>query len=205
MTRPITSTKGRKFPPEAYTRAEVFGLIDAQSATSPSGLRNRALIWMLYRTGLRITEALDLTLKDLDRPKVTVLRGKGGKRRTVAMSPDAWAALDVWLAVRKTKPIPPGSSVFCGMRGQYIGHGYVRQFLARSKARAGVAKRVHAHGFRHTFASELAEEGVDLVVIQQALGHASLSQTATYLARLGHVPRVIDALANRPELLAASG
>ena len=202
MTRPITSTKGRKFPPETYTKGEVFALIEGLSSTSASGIRNRALLWLLYRTGLRITEALDLRLQDLDRPKVTVALGKGGKTRTVAMSPDAWAALDLWLARRKAKAVPAGSPVFCTLRGGWIGHGYIRQMLERAKAKGGVEKRVHAHAFRHTFASELAEEGVDLVVIQRALGHASLSQTATYLARLGHVPRVVDALVDRPGLAA---
>lgn len=194
-----TTTKGRKFPPETYTRGEVMALIAAQGK-APTGIRNRALLWVLYRAGLRITEALDLQVKDLDPPKLRVVSGKGGKGRTVAMPPDAWAAVELWLERRRRLeqgPIPKGSPVFCTLRGGYLGHGYIRQMLERSRARAGLEKRVHAHGFRHTFASELVEEGIVLPVVSKGLGHASLETTAAYLQRIGAEPVVTHALANR--------
>lgn len=194
-----TSTKGRKFPPETYTRGEVMALIAAQGK-APTGIRNRALLWVLYRAGLRISEALDLTVKDLDPPKLRVLLGKGGKSRTVAMPPDAWAAVELWLERRRRLeqgPIPKGAPLFCTLRGGHLGHGYIRQMLERCRARAGLEKRVHAHGFRHTFASELTEEGVVLPVVSKGLGHGSLQTTATYLQRIGAEPVVCAALANR--------
>ncbi len=199
-----TSTKGRTFPPEPLTRAEVLALIEAQGKRSPTGIRNRALIWTLYRGGLRITEALDLLVRNLDSPRLRVLHGKGEKPRTVALSPDAWAAIDLWLERRRRLPrVPRGSPVFCTLQGGHLGHSYITQMLARSKARAGIEKRIHAHGFRHTFASELIEEGHPLPLVQQALGHSNLETTARYLSRIGCEPRLVEALTNRPPIQAA--
>lgn len=191
-----TSTKGRKFPPEPLTRGEVMALIGANGA-SPTGVRNRALLWTLYRSGVRITEALDLQVKDLEAPKFRVLCGKGKKPRTVAMPPDAWAAVELWLARRRELGVPKGSPVFCTLRGGYLGHGYIRQMLERLRVRAGLEKRIHAHGFRHTFASELVEEGQPLPLVSRALGHGHLETTARYLGRIGAEPRVLAVLADR--------
>lgn len=195
-----TSTKGRKFPPEPLTRGEVMALIEANGARSPTGVRNRALLWLLYRTGLRITEALNLQVKDLERPKLRVLCGKGGKPRTVAMPPDAWAAVELWLERRRRLeqgPIPKGSPVFCTLRGGYLGHGYIRQLLEKLRRRVGLEKRIHAHGFRHTFASELVEEGQPLPLVSRALGHSHLETTARYLGRIGAEPQVLAVLSSR--------
>jgi site-specific recombinase XerD len=191
------TTKGRKFPPEPLTRGEVMALIEANGRRSPTGLRNRALLWTLYRTGVRITEALDLQVKDLEPPKLRVLCGKGRKPRTVAMPPDAWAAVELWLARRRELGVPKGAPVFCTLRGGYLGHGYIRQMLERLRARAGLEKRIHAHGFRHTFASELVEEGQPLPLVSKALGHSHLETTARYLGRIGAEPRMLAALADR--------
>src|SRR2546422_7374631 len=96
---------GQRYPAEILTPDEVRALIKACSNRAPTGIRNRALLVLLYRGGLRITEALRLHPKDLDRAAgtVTVLRGKGGKRRTIGLDPGAFAVLERWLD-RRAQP-----------------------------------------------------------------------------------------------------
>lgn len=201
ITGPMTNTtKGQTFPPEPLTRAEVSRLIGASSGTSSTGLRNRALFWTLYRGGLRLSEALALRPKDLDEPSVRILHGKGDKPRTVAMTPDAWAAVRLWL---ERRDVPRGSTVFCTLQGEALDQAYVRKALGRCRVRAGIEKRVHAHGFRHTLASELVEEGQPLPLVQQVLGHADLGTTARYLQRIGATPHVVAAMTTRPTLQCA--
>src|SRR5262249_366797 len=96
------ANKGRHYPAEILTADEVRALIRACSNRAPTGVRNRALLVLLYRAGCRISEALRLLPKDLDRGAgtTTVLRGKGGKRRTIGLDPGAFAVVERWLDVR---------------------------------------------------------------------------------------------------------
>lgn len=175
----------RKLPAEVLTADEVAALMRACSADSATGIRNRAMIGTLYRAGLRIGEALALFPKDLDRQSGTirVLHGKGDKARTVGMDPGAFAVLDCWLHVRG-RFADGRCPVFCTLEGGKMADAYVRALLPRLAKRAGIHKRVHAHGMRHTFASELAGEGVELVTISQMLGHSSLATTSHYIRQL---------------------
>ena len=178
--------KGRRFPPEVLTSAEVCRLLDACSRRAPTGIRNRALIATLYRSGLRIGEALALRPKDVElhAGTIRVLRGKGNRDRTVGLDQGAAALLDLWLARRTSLGITGHSPVFCTLRGQSLSPNYVRDALKRLALRAGVEKRVHPHGLRHTCAAELAAEGVPMNAIQAQLGHANLSTTSRYLAHI---------------------
>jgi site-specific recombinase XerD len=198
------STKGQTFPPEPLSRAEVRALIGACGKRSVTGIRNRALLWTLYRGGLRISEALDLQPKDLNEPQLRVLHGKGDKPRTLALPPDAWAAVALWLERRRQLGVPRGCPLFCtiskGKLGKRLRHDYVSEALGRCRARAGIEKRVHCHGLRHTLASELVEEGTPMPLVQQVLGHADLGTTARYLQRIGATPRVVAAMSERAPL-----
>lgn len=172
-----------KRPIEILTPEEVRKLIRACSGRAPTGIRNRALIAVLYRAGLRIAEALDLYPKDLDREHGTirVLHGKGDKARTVGMDPEAFALVERWLDARAARGINGRAPVFCTLKGGHLKHSYVQVMLPRLARKAGVEKRVHAHGFRHTMAAELAREGVAVNVISKQLGHSSIATTARYL------------------------
>src|SRR5688572_8255761 len=99
-----TSNRGKRFPAQPLTAEEVKALVRACSKRSGTGIRNAALIATLYRTGLRIGEALSVLPKDLDANagSIRVLNGKGGTARTVAMDPGAWALLQLWLDRRTT-------------------------------------------------------------------------------------------------------
>lgn len=184
----------RKLPAEVLTAAEVERLMLA-CGTSPTGLRNRALLALLYRGGLRCAEALGLYPHNLDAVAGTVriLHGKGDKARTVGMDPGAFAVVDAWIKVR---PFGDDVPLICTDSGKPVLSCYVRALLPKLAKRAGIAKRVHAHGMRHTHACELAAEGVELRVISQQLGHSSVGTTDTYLRHL-HPQAVIDAMRAR--------
>src|SRR5216110_38499 len=154
---------GRRFPAEILTPDEVRALIKACSNRAPTGVRNRALLVLLYRGGLRVAEALRLRPKDLDRAAgtVTILVGTGGKRRTIGRAP-----------------------LICTLHGKPVASAYVRALMPRLAQRAGIEKRVHAHGLRHTHAAELALEGKAMNLIQAQLGHSSLATTSRYLAHI---------------------
>jgi site-specific recombinase XerD len=186
-------SEGRRYrtlPAEVYTRDEVDRLIKAASKRAPSGIRNRALIGLLYSSGVRIAEALALKPADVDRDAgtVRVLRGKGAKARTVGINATAIALLEQWLDVRRQLGIGSGKPLFCGISkhalGEPVDDSYVRRLLPRLATRAGITKRVHAHGLRHTLAVELLREGASPVLIQGVLGHGNLAITNDYLAHL---------------------
>ena len=144
-------------------------LIKACSNRAPTDIRNRALLVALYRGGLRVSEALGLHPKDLDRAAgtVTVLRGKGGKRRTIGLDAGAFAVVERWLDVRAKRGINGRAPIFCTLRGKPVAPAYVRVLCKRLARRARIEKRVHPHRLRHTCAAELALEGVSVPLIQQ--------------------------------------
>lgn len=196
--------KGRTYPPEPLSVQDVLILIDGCSRTSATGLRDRALIATLWRSGLRISEALALQVRDLNYGATTlhVRHGKGDKARFVAMDPFAWAHIAPWLAARAKLPgvLAESGPVFCAimapLTGGPIGSAQVRVMLKRVAAQAGIQKRVHPHGLRHTHATELFDEGTDLRVIQKQLGHTSLQVTDRYVNHLS--PRAqVEAIAAR--------
>jgi site-specific recombinase XerD len=174
---------------------------------SRPGIRNRALIAVLYRGGLRISEALALRPKDVDQAAgtVTVLHGKGDQRRTVGMDPAAFALLERWLDKRRALGLSARRPIFCTLGGEPIDSSYVGRLLPRLAVRAGIEKRVHAHRLRHAHAAELAAEGLPVNVVQQQLGHASLATTDRYLR---HIVRrgssdAVDGVAVRERVILA--
>jgi site-specific recombinase XerD len=172
----------KKFPPEPLAREEVRRLLDACGSKSATGLRNRGLIATLWRAGLRISEALALEPRDLDDGVLRVRHGKGDRCRVVALDPAALASVQAWLD-RKVR-LGIGGPIFSTLKGKRMRSSYVRNALKRLRVKAGIGKRVHAHGLRHTFASELADEKTDLRVIQRALGHTNLQTTQNYIDHL---------------------
>jgi site-specific recombinase XerD len=119
-----------------------------------------------------------------------VLHGKGDRRRVVGLDDGAMAILARWLDRRKALGLNGRQPVFCTLKGEPLDDSYVRHALRRAAARAGVEKRVHPHGLRHTHAAELMAEGVPANVIQQQLGHSSLATTSVYLDHIAPADRV---------------
>jgi site-specific recombinase XerD len=180
---------GKTYPAEVLTRAEIHQLMAALGRGN-AGARNRALVVVLWRCGLRVAEALALYPKDLDldRGTVTVLHGKGDRRRVVGIDPEAAAVVEKWLARRSRLGVNGRHPVFCVISAPTLGKAMyssaVRESLKHAGVKAGLDKRVHPHGLRHTYASELAREGVGVNVIQKLLGHNDLATTARYLDHL---------------------
>ena len=120
---------------------------------------------------------------------VRVLNGKGGRSRTVGVDPGAAAIIERWLDVRTRLALGGRQPVFCTLSGRPMADAYVRVMMKRLAARAGIEKRVHAHGLRHTHAAQLRAEGVDIAIISRQLGHTSITTTARYLDHLA--PRAV--------------
>jgi integrase/recombinase XerD len=200
MTPP--SNAGRRFPPEPLTRAEVRSLLGAASARSSSGIRLRALVGLMYGSGLRVSEALALHSRDVDlgAGTVRVRRGKGGSSRLVGLDPYASALVARWLDRRRSLGLTGRHPVFAtyesGRLGRALAPRYVRTALARLGRRAGLEKRVHPHGLRHSLAFDLAQSGIPVHQIQAQLGHASLAVTDRYVRHLMPAD-VVEAMRDR--------
>lgn len=190
-----------KLPPQALTHAEVQRLLVA-CGESPVGLRNRALLAILWRGLLRCEEAKELLPVDVDHDDGSILirEGKGRRTRTVGIDKQALQHLRAWEEVRNTLPLPAGAPLFCtftrGSIGYPLGGSYVRAMVKRIGRRARIAKRCHPHGLRHTGAAEMMREKVPVLIIQEALGHSDLVTTQRYVKHL-YPGEVIDAMKAR--------
>jgi site-specific recombinase XerD len=177
--------KGAKYPPEVLAPDEVAAIIGQCSPKAPTGIRNRAMLMLLYRSGLRVSEVLALRAADINLSEhtVRVLHGKGDKATTRGFHPSATDTLARWMDTRRDLGVRHGP-LFCTLAGGPVHPQYVRNLLHRLGARAGVDKRVHPHGLRHTFAWELERAGTPVTTISALLGHSGTATTARYLAHL---------------------
>jgi integrase/recombinase XerD len=171
--------------PKALGVHEVLRLLEVFSADAgPRALRDRALLEMLYSTGARISEAVGLDRDDIDAPARTVLlRGKGGKQRLVPVGRPALGALDAYLVrgrpalAARGRGIP---AVFLNARGARLSRQSAWAVLQEAAARTGITAAVSPHTLRHSFATHLLEGGADVRVVQELLGHASVTTTQVY-------------------------
>lgn len=205
-------------PGEVLHHREVLALMDGCSLRAPTGVRNRALIALLWRSGLRLAEALALLPGDVDFAQGVVLvrNGKGSVSRRAGIDGQALERVDHWLERRRAlglparRPSDPRARppLFCTLRGEALDQAYVRAMLRRlaakpaRNARPGekaedvppvVARRVHPHALRHTLAHELYRDpNFSLQDIQEQLGHRHARTTWVYLQRIAPdvVPRI---------------
>lgn len=196
MKRPAWN-KGLKIPAEVLVNDEIDRLLQA-APKSKTAVRDRAIIVVSYRAGLRCCEVLRLMPKDIDQAAKTIriLHGKGDKARTVGIDARAWAVLQEWIDERQHFATSPGSPLFCTREGKPIASRQVRAMMNRRGKKAQLEKHVHLHGLRHTMASEMAAEGVPLLDICGALGHANASTTNRYLQQLNPTS-VLNAMRGR--------
>jgi site-specific recombinase XerD len=175
--------KGLRYPADP-PRVEEIVAVMRQAGNGVHGARIRGLIVVLWRAGLRISEALNLAEADLDsgRGALLVRHGKGSKRRESGMDDWGWEQLRPWLEQRGMMPVGP---LFCVVNGPTRGRPWsrsaAREQLRRLAVAAGVRRRFAPHQLRHAHAVEMAREGVTLNVIQRQLGHADLGVTSVYL------------------------
>ncbi|UVS78336.1 Tyrosine recombinase XerD [Actinokineospora sp. UTMC 2448] len=170
--------------PKALPVDDVLRLLDTPAPDGPGGLRDRALLELLYSTGARISEAVGLDLDDIDATDRAVrLDGKGGKQRIVPIGRPALAALDAYL-VRARPALASGGrgspAVFLNVRGGRLSRQSAWTALKTAADAAGISASVSPHTLRHSFATHLLEGGADVRVVQELLGHASVTTTQIY-------------------------
>ncbi|HEX5115741.1 MAG TPA: site-specific tyrosine recombinase XerD [Pseudonocardiaceae bacterium] len=170
--------------PKALPVDDVLRLLDTQPTDEPKSVRDKALLELLYSTGARISEAVGLDLDDVDAVDRTVLLdGKGGKQRLVPIGRPALAALDAYLVRSRPALAVHGRgtpSVFLNARGGRLSRQGAWLVLRDAAARAGITVPVSPHTLRHCFATHLLEGGADVRVVQELLGHASVTTTQVY-------------------------
>jgi len=183
----LGSPKARKTLPPALDIAQARALLDAAAVqaddSSPIGLRDVAILELLYATGARVGEICGLDIDDVDRSRRVVrVFGKGRKERTVPYGLPADQALHRWLTEARPALFVPGSgaALFLGARGGRIDQRAVRSMVHRRLADVPGAPDLGPHGLRHTAATHLLEGGADLRTVQEMLGHASLATTQIY-------------------------
>ena len=157
-------------------------MLEQPGADDPLAIRDRALLELLYSTGARISEAIGLDVDDLDREARTViLDGKGGKQRLVPVGRPALAAVDAYLVrVRSTLIKRSTPALFLNARGGRLSRQGAWHILKAAADRAGITAEVSPHTLRHSFATHLMEGGADVRVVQELLGHASVTTTQIY-------------------------
>jgi integrase/recombinase XerD len=169
--------------PKALAAGEMTTLLAQPSENDVRGLRDRALLEVLYASGLRVSEAVGLRGEQLDLAAgfVTVL-GKGGKERVVPLGRQARSALEEYLTRERPRLLHgrPSPFVFLGPRGRPLTRQAVWKLVRRRARAAGVGKKVSPHTLRHTFATHLLGGGADLRIVQTLLGHADIGTTQIY-------------------------
>lgn len=180
-------TPSRRLP-KSLSLDDVLALLDGAGGEAesdgPLTLRNRALLELLYSTGARISEAVGLDVDDIDtHARSVLLRGKGGKQRLVPIGRPAIAALDAYL-VRGRPGLAQrgrgGPAIFLNARGGRLSRQSAWQVLQDAAERAGITSAVSPHTLRHSFATHLLDGGADVRVVQELLGHASVTTTQIY-------------------------
>ncbi|WP_248582339.1 tyrosine recombinase XerC [Nocardioides sp. InS609-2] len=183
----LASPKKPKSLPPVLRADEARDLIEAAADLaddgSPVGVRDVAMLELLYATGIRVGELVALDIDDLDHERrVARVFGKGRKERTVPYGQPAAAALDRWLRFGRpqVRAEGAGAALFLGSRGRRIDQRVVRELVHRRIAEVPGAPDIGPHGLRHTAATHLLEGGADLRSVQELLGHASLATTQLY-------------------------
>jgi len=164
--------------PEVISEEEQKALLEIPNKKAPTGLRNYALMSIYLNLGLRVSEALNLEVDDVDwnSGKVVIRSGKGNRDRVLWLSDRDLGTLQQWRAMRKCK----SPYLFCTLAGGQLSDRYVRAFVSRYAKKAEIKKNVYPHILRHTFATDLLRETKNIRLVQKALGHVSISTTMIY-------------------------
>ena len=180
-TSALATPKVRRKLPEFLELSEVEALLSAPDTKTIVGLRDQAILELLYSTGMRVGELLALNLPDMDRQSALVkVRGKGKKERILPVGRTAMTALDNYLARRYELSSRPSQAIFLSQRGNRPDAKSIRRRIEKYARDADIKKKITPHTLRHTFATHMLNAGADLRSVQELLGHASLSTTQIY-------------------------
>ncbi|MES2121189.1 MAG: tyrosine-type recombinase/integrase, partial [Chlamydiota bacterium] len=177
VTLHLDSPKMWQLIPEVLTVSEVNALLHAPNPEEFAGARDQAVLLVLYASGLRVSEVCGLNLQDVD-DQVVRVKGKGGKERIVPIAQVATSAIDHYLVrFRKESDFP---ALFVTEKNRRIDRTLVWKRVKFYAKAAGIQKSISPHTLRHSFATHLLENGADLRVIQEMLGHANIATTDRY-------------------------
>ncbi|MFO7735945.1 MAG: tyrosine-type recombinase/integrase [bacterium] len=175
----ISPRKGLKLP-QFLTRNEIDRIISFNFSADLKGFRNKALMELIYGSGLRVGEIVKLRRKNVDFEEEEVdILGKGKKERVVPVTSEAISAIEDYL-MKRGDFFEPKAFLFLNMRGKPITERGVQYIINRIAIRAGVFRKVSPHMLRHSFASHFLENGMNLRYLQHMLGHSNLSTTQNY-------------------------
>jgi integrase/recombinase XerD len=172
-----------RYLPETLNELQVEQFLEKIDTKAVHGLRDRAIIELLYASGLRISELAKARLEDFNfEQRVVRVTGKGNKTRLVPVGRKACEALAAYFSAERPKLVKPrtSSEIFLSERGTKLTTARVWQIVKKHAQRAGVKKNVYPHLLRHSFATHLLSNGADLRIIQELLGHADISTTQVY-------------------------
>ena len=195
----LDAPKAGSYLPDVLSADEVARILDTPPADDAVGIRDRAILELLYACGLRVSEltGLDTDRLDLGGLQVRVI-GKGNRERRVPMGEEARERIHAYLTGPRASWTAghPTAAVFVSQRGARLARESVWRLVRRWAGEAGVEARVTPHTFRHSFATHLLEGGADLRVVQTLLGHASISTTQLYTHLTGERLREVYARAH---------
>jgi integrase/recombinase XerD len=171
-----------RYLPETLNEEKVERLLESIDVSEPLGLRDRAILELLYASGLRIAELTHATLDNLLDSGVIRVTGKGSKTRLVPIGSKAREAIAQYLALERPKLVRARtrSEIFLSVRGTRLTTTRIWQIVKQRAAAAGMDENVYPHLLRHSFATHLLSNGADLRIIQELLGHADISTTQIY-------------------------
>jgi integrase/recombinase XerD len=172
-----------RYLPETLNELQVEQLLEAIDTGSLHGLRDRAMMELLYASGLRISELASARLENFNfEERIVRVTGKGNKTRLVPVGRKACEALAAYLSTERPKLVKrrSGSEIFLSSRGTKLTTARIWQIVKKHARRAGLEKNVYPHLLRHSFATHLLGNGADLRIIQEMLGHADISTTQVY-------------------------
>ncbi len=182
LPSPLDADGEETMAEELLTPQEAVALVLASSGRAPTGIRNRALVAVMYRSGLRPGEALALMPADVDLGAATIAvpPRKGGVRRMTGIDATTRRLVVAWLDRRGERGIGDDRPLFCTLAGEPLKAAYVRELLPRLARRARIHKRVHPLALRYANAAELAEEGIPAPMIDRHLGVAPVGAARRY-------------------------
>ena len=189
----VANPRQKQEHPRFLNPEQAKSLLEASDDQSPRSRRDLALAELLYGSGLRISEALDLDLEDIEPGRgILRVRGKGRKQRIVPLTAKSLDRLKAYLDMRQAfGPEPGETALFLGQRGKRLQRRQANRIISRLSTSSGIQETISPHTLRHSFATHLLEGGADLRSLQELLGHSRLSSTQRYthlsLARLTHL------------------
>lgn len=179
----IESPKIGLYLPDVLSVSEIDAIVNAIDLSHPLGMRNKAIIEILYGSGLRVSELIAIRLSRINAEEGYMLvEGKGSKQRLVPLSPPSLKCISAWMIDRNLMQVQKGNEeyLFLNKRGVKLTRAMIFEIVKRTSLLAGIKKNISPHTFRHSFATHLLENGAHVRAIQLLLGHESITTTEMY-------------------------